>query len=378
MSERNASIFLIFSRLFGFEVVKSIVGEDPVMQRDFFRYLSLRMIVHGLPVASSKDKNKERTAYFGAVDKLKDVVPAHEMWGCHKYFAMRDGFSISEKVISGPISESWASMIRVGESVAFDEKQRTWRGKSKFIHMNRAKPEPIGHMICMLTTQLEGSKIPFTLGLYEYLTNASLGCHISAETLMEWATGLVDRMQFIGQKPVIVNDSLYTTNASKGVFFKNSQPFISAQKPSWWTAMESMLQPKVSQPGDTAYAWNSKTGTVVCCHFDSSRGGKRKYVVSTAFTHHSSPDYAKINPPVYSEYAATFNACDTFNMHLSKNWYPYRSGHWEKHFESMFLSIAFMNFYSICLHLRAVDESVSFKEFLVQAGTLLGGRFFNE
>ena len=377
LAARNSSILAIFLQLFGGTVAQAVAGDDPAHQTDFFRYLSLRMLLHGLPTSAKACQNMERDAYFSVLKSLEGKVPPARLWGCRKYFTVRNDFPVLEQHVRGPIAEKWASLLRAGESIAFDEKQLKWRGKSMYIHMNRAKPDPIGHMVCMLTTTLEASPIPFTVGMYAYMTNKDLGLHLSADTLMKWATGLIGRMQYIERRPIIVNDCLYTTIASRETFVGERQRFISAQKPSWWTAMEAMLQPKVNQPGDTAYALNEKQGLVVCCHFDAAfRGGARKYVVSNAFTHHSAPEYNRLNPPVYSEYAATFNACDQFNMRLSKNWYPYRAGSYGKHFEMMFLSIAFMNFYSICIHTQAVAETMSFKEFLVMAGTLLAEKYF--
>ena len=105
--------------------------------------------------------------------------------------------------------------------------------------------------------------------------------------------------------------------------------------------------------------------------------GKRKYVVSNAFSYRNIPEYNKLNPPVYSEYAATFGTCDQFNMRLSDNWYPYRAGHWEKHFERIFLSMAFMNLYAVCMHLKIINSTTSFKAFLFETGRLLTRKFFS-
>ena len=169
---------------------------------------------------------------------------------------------------------------------------------------------------------------------------------------------------------------LYTTVASRQVCVDADQRFITAQKPSWWTGMEALLAPHVKDPGDSAFAWNPVLKQVVCCHFDPGRGGKRKFVVSNAFAYRQAPNWNPLNPPVYSEYAATFSVCDKFNHALSNNWYPYRAGHWEKHFELVFLSIAFMNFYAACLHLNVITSDVSFKRFLVDSGVSLAKIFF--
>ena len=377
LAPRNSTCIDIFLLLFESNVVKKCFGDSNERVDDFYKYLSLRMIMHGYPLPAEKVKNPERVNYVRAMMKLKEDHPSTVVWGCRQYFAKRDDFSINEKLMSGAFSEHWSSLIRVGESLAFDEKQRTWRGNSMFIHMNRAKPEPIGHMVCMLTAPLEASSIPYTVGIYAYQTNKKLGIHISAEMLMKWATDLIERMHYIHQKPIIVNDCLYTTNASREVHMNRAQPFIAAQKPSWWPAMESLLQSKVPEPGTTAYAWSESKKLVVCCHFDPGRNGKRKYVVSNAFSYNIAPEYNKLNPPVYSEYAASFGACDQFNMRLSKNWYPYRSSHWEIHFEAIFLSMAFMNFYAICRHLLIISDTISFKDFLLSTGYLLAKKFFS-
>lgn len=44
----------------------------------------------------------------------------------------------------------------------------------------------------------------------------------------------------------------------------------------------------------------------------------------------------------------------------------------------MVLSIAFMNFYSVCLHTQVIPEEVSFKDFLVSTGTMLAVKYFTE
>lgn len=377
LAPRNPTVLDVFLLIFDKTVFKTCFGFSDNCMDDFFRYLSLRMIMHGHPIPVGTVKNTERVGYLNAVKSVKEDIPGIALWGCRKYFTMRDNFAIEEYHVRGPISEHWSSLIRAGESLAFDEKQRTWRGHSKFIHMNRSKPEPIGHMVCMFTAPLEGSTIPFTVGIYPYLTNKKLDIHISAEMLMVWTTNLISKMHYHGQKPIIVHDCLYSTSASRKLLMEHDQPFICAQKPSWWIDMESLLQPKVSGPGMTAYAWNAVKKLVVCCHFDPGRNGKRKYVVSNAFRYSKLPEYNKANPPVYSEYAAIFNACDQFNMRLSDNWYPYRAGHWEKHFESIFLSMAFMNFYAVCRHLDINDASISFKAFLFNTGKLLARKYFS-
>ena len=223
--------------------------------------------MHGRGLLAHDTLPTERSAFHDAAKLIRASIPPGTLMGYHAYFALRDKFGFDSIDIRTAVSQQWSSHVRVGESVALDEKQLHFRGKSKFIHMNRSKPDPVGHMVCMLSTHLQDSTIPFTCGIYPYMTNKKLEIQISAATLMIWVNNLIEKMFFDGVKPLVVNDCLYTTKDSRAALVSEKCRFLSAQKAQWWSDMDSFLGSHVYQPGDTAYAWNSASHLVVCCHY---------------------------------------------------------------------------------------------------------------
>lgn len=106
MGARNSSVLSIFLQLFGDKVAETIAGPDPQRKTDFFRYLSLRMLMHGLPEPAKSVRNMERAAYFNVMKSLDGAVPSDKLWGCHKYFTMRDGFPVLEQHVRGNIADN--------------------------------------------------------------------------------------------------------------------------------------------------------------------------------------------------------------------------------------------------------------------------------
>ncbi len=378
MASRRPSFSEVFDLLFGGTVATAVAGDRLDHLQDYQRYLALRMLLHAQP--KPKDENNaEQQAYLAMKSQLLEETGSQlVVWGANKYFQMRKRFPFSTDVAKNQMSTQWSKLIRVGQSVVLDEKQKKFRGRSKYIKMNRSKPDPIGHMVTQLMVEFDQTPIPFCTGLFPYEANKELGDRVPNDSIISWACNLINQMVYSGIKPVLINDSFYTTTASREVCASQSQPYIMAQKSTWWAGIDAMLSPHVSKPGESAFAWNSGLNSVVCAYYDPKFGKGKKLVTSNAFTKVSGDHWCLKNPPVYAHYAAGFNLCDRFNHALHGNWYPFRASHWEKHFELMFLSMAFMNFYSACMHLKLIDPEVSFNAFLKLAGSVLAEEFFSK
>jgi hypothetical protein len=233
-------------------------------------------------------------------------------------------------------------------------------------------------MVTQLMVELDGSHIPFCTGLFPYTANRELGESVSTDSIISWACGLINQMTYPKTKPILIADSFYTTTASRDKLKSESQLYIMAQKGSWWGDIDALLSPHVTKPSQSAFAWNSYLDSVVCAYYDPAFDKGKKIVTSNAFSRVSGGHWCVQNPPVYAHYAAGFNLCDRFNHALHGNWYPFRASHWEKHFEMMILSMAFMNLYTVCIHLQLIDSEVSFNAFLKLVGSSLAQKFFKQ
>lgn len=261
----------------------------------------------------------------------------------------------------GVASRQWVSLLSFGEIVALDEKLRRFRGASPCMKKMLSKPDRIGQMVTMLATYLENGSIPFVCGFFPYMASKVLGWTASAAEIARWACDLVDLGSRNGHRPVLVADCLYHSEASRAVYSERSQPYVMAMKVGSWSGMEELLSSAVQTTGDTAYAYQVRTDIVCCHHYSLNRDLGKKYVVSTAHQRTRAAEIHCVNLLLYAEYAATFAAVDQVNRALHDCWWPFRSQHWERHFESVFLSMALMNIYADCLDLGLVVGDGSFK-----------------
>ena len=84
-------------------MVQTCFGDSPERVNDFYKCLSLRMVMHGHPTPSEKVHDKERAGYLSAMKALKDEFRSIALWGCHKYFFKRNNYSMKEDLRSPSI-----------------------------------------------------------------------------------------------------------------------------------------------------------------------------------------------------------------------------------------------------------------------------------
>ena len=82
-------------------------------------------------------------------------------------------------------------------------------------------------------------------------------------------------------------------------------------------------------------------------------------------------------PPGWLHYLDCFNACDSYNVRIGAIWWPYRIGHWKKHFDEMFHVHVLLNTVAAWRELQNGSDERSLQKLLVELAHQLMERAHN-
>lgn len=372
---RRPILFDLVRTIFNPVAVESVLAGTGKSYETFLDYIAYRML-HSVSEKIRDNHDPKRRAFTEVKNKYINLIPIEKLWGVGKYEEMSDLFLVRRDTMRGVFSYELGKLITHGEFVALDEKQYKFTGESPTIRKNRNKPDPIGHMMTMLTCKLSECGLPFCFGFYPYDKDIFIpDSSNTSDMVANWACDVVERGHFLQRMPLIVADSLYNAYESRTVYMGRGFQFIMALGTAKMGGLVPYFAHDVRTPGQTKYAWNEVDRQVLCCHYarDPKKNGK-KYVVSNAFKLRRGHDFDARAPPVYSQYNVTFSLCDEFNHKMAGQWFPFRVHNYERHWNLMFYSMMFMNIHVLGRHIKLIDEEQSFEKSMLQISLALLNR----
>ena len=141
--------------------------------------------------------------------------------------------------------------------------------------------------------------------------------------------------------------------------------FIAATNAKKLPEAHALLRPKLSSPGESAFAWHEQLSQSATYHWSPRNESGKRLVISNCFRKVSRPSRVAA-VPIFDHYKATFNGRDRCNQGMDKKTWPWRPGTncsggsdlaciWNDHFAC------------ILLNARAIDrlfrEDMNWEEF---------------
>ena len=303
--------------------------------------------------------------------ELRDLVDresngASEAPGFHRFKRLQELFMITTSFARRELSSHLASVVVTwGETVALDEKMRTWRGESPHYKTVLSKPESRGHWTTQIVAMLQDVELPFCFGLYPFDSTVNLGETTEMSEIWDWALGLIPALG----GPCIVADSYYLTRAQLGILLTRGARFTCSITPKSFKEYHDLLKEDVKEVGSTAVAYKPSENLMVTMHWDrDSKVGKKMVITNSLKLSRSSTPEVGLQT-AYWLYRDRFSYCDRFNRCLHNYKYPFRRSTWEKNFDSLFVSTLLINAYHSWIYCNpTANEGTTLLEFTHQLG----------
>lgn len=193
----------LFLAIFGHRFAVAVAGNQSDI---FLLFLAWRMRVYGSPIRTPS-KIFFQSVYLQEKAAIEKRIPAENCMGFLHFRKYLTPFRISRKLARTELSQPWARLIRLGNTVAFDEKLRKFSGQSAHYHVNHAKPDRGGHQTAQLVARLDRLKLTFCHGLYpfdgEYFSSDE---DIRSVDIAHWCCAFVVLSAPFLPGPIVVND----------------------------------------------------------------------------------------------------------------------------------------------------------------------------
>merc|ERR1711879_502102 len=108
--------------------------------------------------------------------------------------------------------------------------------------------------------------------------------------------------------------------------------------------------------------YNKDTGEVACRTWSSDRNIGKKLLLSTLLQQKATGEQEADNPPGWLHYMDCFSSCDSYNARINAIWWPYRIGHWKKHFDEMFHVHVLLNTVAVWRELQGGSDERSLRK----------------
>lgn len=282
------------------------------------------------------------------------------------------------------ISKSFQEIVlKLGQSIAGDEKLFHFTGDSGDIRLVVSKPDRIGLWFYEVVAQLgNGSHYM----LYVKLQTSRDGPVEVASIVQDWIniikfTGSSEVIDVPNPKTMLVFDSYYHVEAGRQACIENRVKFSCSVRPDRMQAEKRLLQRADSEtPGDEETIYREASNELFTYHYDRQKGVGKKFNLTHGLIRDTAARKVKENKdviPGYDMYKAMFEVCDRYNRNLHDRHWPYkrggkgRKGEWG-HTHDFFIACILQNTFSAHSQIMKYDPKIlSFKTKCVQLSDAL-------
>jgi hypothetical protein len=347
---RNKSISDIFLSIMDMSVLKACKNE---LDWDF-RFMDCRVSLSDVIQCFALDiflrAGRFPPSLSGTSHVLEDVWKNHvrpafkDCMGVIRFRTIRNNFYITSTVAKSELTARFAALVRIGEFVTMDEKQKGFRGQSHCIKKVLSKKnDPVGHWTTQACVPLHETSLPYIIGLFPFDHCKKTGdASITMLSIWNWLLDLV-KYDTMLHKPILCADSLYLDNAARTRLLKIGARYHCSVKPDRFQIISKHMKAKVQEMDSWVAMYNEPTGEVATYVWSSEKGVGKKMLITSALRKSAMTAHPVRTPPGWCEYKFMFSACDKYNKKIGHYDWPYRCSSWRTHLANIYMTHVVLN-----------------------------------